>query len=137
MKLVLALALISLAAATTACSDGASSSRADGEATATETASAPPSATSRGARYRSVRFTAADGVYLVGRLWGSGDVGVILAHGFSHGPAQEGWLPVRPRHRQPGVHGPDLQLPGVLRQRGLLRPPWRPREELAGRDGRR
>ena len=96
MKIVLALALISLAAATTACSEGPPSARANAEATATETASSPSSVSSRGARYRPVEFTAADGVELVGRLWGTGDVGVILAHGFSHGQAQEGWLPVVP-----------------------------------------
>jgi pimeloyl-ACP methyl ester carboxylesterase len=92
LVLVLALALISLATATTACSDGPRSSRADAEATATDTASSPPRAPSRPARYRPVRFSAADGVELVGRLSGTGDVGVILAHGFSHGTAQEGWL---------------------------------------------
>jgi pimeloyl-ACP methyl ester carboxylesterase len=92
VKLVLALALISLATAITACSDGARSSRADAEATATETASSPQRASSRRARNRPVRFFAADGVELVGRLSGTGDVGVILAHGFSHGTAQEGWL---------------------------------------------
>ncbi len=92
MKLVLALALISLATATTACSDGPRSSRADAEARAEETASSPPRASSQHAGYRPVRFVAADGVELVGRLSGTGDVGVILAHGFSHGTAQEGWL---------------------------------------------
>jgi pimeloyl-ACP methyl ester carboxylesterase len=91
VKLVLALALISLATATTAYSDGPGSSRADSEATAAETASSPPTASSGHARYRPVRFSAADGVELVGRLSGAGDVGVILAHGFSHGVAQEGW----------------------------------------------
>ena len=40
-----------------------------------KTASPPPRA-----GYRPIRFFAADGVYLVGRLWGTGDVGVILAH---------------------------------------------------------
>jgi pimeloyl-ACP methyl ester carboxylesterase len=90
VKLVLALVLISLAAATTAFSDGPRSSRADAEAR--ETASSPPSVLSQRARYRSVRFVAADGVELVGRLSGTGDIGVILAHGFSHGTAQEGWL---------------------------------------------
>ncbi len=92
MKLVLALALTSLATATTACSDGPRSSRADAEATATETASSPPRASSQSARYRPVRFSAADGVELVGRLSGTGDVGVILAHGFSQGTSQETWL---------------------------------------------
>jgi pimeloyl-ACP methyl ester carboxylesterase len=92
VKLVLALALISLATATTAYSDGPGSSQAYSEATAAETASSPPTASSGHARSRPVRFSAADGVELVGRLSGTGDVGVILAHGFSHGTAQEAWL---------------------------------------------
>jgi pimeloyl-ACP methyl ester carboxylesterase len=92
VKLVLALALISIAAATTAFSDGPRSSRADAEATATETASSPPRASSRHARYSPVRFVAPDGVELVGRISGAGDVGVILAHGFSQATAQEDWL---------------------------------------------
>ncbi len=98
MKLVLvpALALISLATATTAYSDGPRSSRGDAEAMATETASSPPAASFGHARYRSVRFVAADDVELVGRLSGTGDVGVILAHGFSQGTAQDGWLPFVP-----------------------------------------
>ena len=45
------------------------------------------------ADYQAVRFQAEDGAELVGRLWGDGDVGVILAHGFSQGQAQDGWLP--------------------------------------------
>jgi pimeloyl-ACP methyl ester carboxylesterase len=88
VKLVLALTLISLAAANTAYSVGPPSSRADAEVTATEAAS--PASSAR-AGSRAVRFVAADGVELVGRLSGTGDVGVILAHGFSHGSAQEGW----------------------------------------------
>jgi pimeloyl-ACP methyl ester carboxylesterase len=59
-------------------------------------AAASPSASSRRTRYRPVQFVAADGIGLVGRLWGTGDVGVILAHGFSHGQAQEGWLRFAP-----------------------------------------
>jgi pimeloyl-ACP methyl ester carboxylesterase len=51
-----------------------------------------------------IRFRAGDGVELVGRLWGEGDVGVILAHGFSQGQAQDGWLP----------------FPAVLAERGYL-----------------
>lgn len=91
MKLALvALALASLGTAIAACSDGPRSSRADAETTATETASS--GASSARAASRAVRFVAADGVELVGRLSGTGDVGVILAHGFSQGQAQDGWL---------------------------------------------
>jgi pimeloyl-ACP methyl ester carboxylesterase len=96
VKVVLALALIALATATTAYSDGPRSSRADADATTTATAASPARASSLQARSRPVRFSAADGVELVGRLSGTGDVGVILAHGFSHGIAQEGWLPFGP-----------------------------------------
>lgn len=91
MKLVLALTLITLATGATAFSDGPRSHRADAETTATETAS-PARASSRQARSQPVRFVAADGFELVGRLSGTGAVGVILAHGFSHGIAQDAWL---------------------------------------------
>jgi pimeloyl-ACP methyl ester carboxylesterase len=86
--------VISLATATAACSDGARDSRAGAEATARETAASPPGASSR--RVRQVRFSTADGIELVGRLSGTGDVAVILAHGFSHGSAQDDWLPFVP-----------------------------------------
>ncbi len=60
------------------------------EATATTTAGA-----TEGERpdYEAVRFRAEGGVELAGRLWGEGDVAVILAHGFSQDEAQEGWPP--------------------------------------------
>jgi pimeloyl-ACP methyl ester carboxylesterase len=80
-ELALALAVISLTTVTAACSGGARSSRAEDEATARKTASS-----------HAVRFSAADGVGLVGRLSGTGDVAVILAHGFSQSTAQETWL---------------------------------------------
>ncbi len=92
LVLVLALALISLATATAAYSDGPRTSRADAEATATENASSSPRASSQSARSRPVRFSAKDGVELVGRLSGTGNVGVILAHGYSQGIGQDGWL---------------------------------------------
>jgi pimeloyl-ACP methyl ester carboxylesterase len=69
VKIVLALALIVLATAADAYSD-----------------------TSRNATSRPVRFSAADGIELVGRLSGQGDVGVILAHGYSQYTAQDDWL---------------------------------------------
>lgn len=40
-----------------------------------------------------VAFSAADGTELIGRLWGDGDVGVVLAHGFSEVSGQDDWLP--------------------------------------------
>jgi alpha/beta superfamily hydrolase len=40
-----------------------------------------------------VAFSAEDGTELIGRLWGDGDVGVILAHGFSEVTGQDDWLP--------------------------------------------
>jgi pimeloyl-ACP methyl ester carboxylesterase len=79
-------------AALVACSNGEPASRTGAATSATETTSSAARASSRQVRYRPVRFVAADGVELVGRLSGTGDVGVILAHGFSHGVAQEGWL---------------------------------------------
>jgi predicted alpha/beta-hydrolase family hydrolase len=71
---------MSLATATTACSDGPEGSRAAAGATATKV----------------VRFSAADGVKLVGRVSGSGDVAVILAHGFSQAVSQDTWQPFVP-----------------------------------------
>ena len=76
-------------AALASCSDGEPASRTGAATSATETASTPPAAPTE---YEPVRFFAADDVELVGRLSGTGDVGVILAHGFSHGTAQEDWL---------------------------------------------
>lgn len=40
-----------------------------------------------------IRFQSDGGVNLVGRLWGKGAVGVVLAHGFSEFSGQDGWLP--------------------------------------------
>ncbi len=40
-----------------------------------------------------VAFSAEDGTELIGRLWGEGDVGVVLAHGFSEQTGQDDWLP--------------------------------------------
>lgn len=40
-----------------------------------------------------VAFRAEDGTELIGRLWGDGEVGVVLAHGFSELTGQDDWLP--------------------------------------------
>jgi pimeloyl-ACP methyl ester carboxylesterase len=40
-----------------------------------------------------VAFSAEDGTELIGRLWRDGDVGVVLAHGFSELTGQDDWLP--------------------------------------------
>jgi pimeloyl-ACP methyl ester carboxylesterase len=42
---------------------------------------------------RKVAFQAEDGTKLLGRLWGEGEVGVVLAHGFSELTGQDDWLP--------------------------------------------
>jgi pimeloyl-ACP methyl ester carboxylesterase len=76
----------------TSCSNGDSSSRRP----ATETASGETTAASERTDYERVRFKARDGVELVGRLWDDGNAGVVLAHGFSEGVAQDGWLPFAP-----------------------------------------
>ena len=104
LALVLALTLISLATATTAYSDGPRSSLVDADATATATATAysPARASSRQARPQPVRFLAADGVEIAGRLWANGDVAIVLAHGFSEGTAQDDWLPFAPALAQRG-----------------------------------
>jgi pimeloyl-ACP methyl ester carboxylesterase len=60
-----------------------------------EPTEARPSPTSvRGpAGAEPIRFQSDGDVELVGRLWGEGTVGVVLAHGFSQGSGQDDWLP--------------------------------------------
>ena len=40
-----------------------------------------------------VEFQAEDGTRLLGRVWGEGGTGVVLAHGFSEVTGQDDWLP--------------------------------------------
>lgn len=119
MKLVLALAVISLVAATTACSEDARNARADADTTARERASA--SGASKRAGYRPVRFEAADGVELVGRLSGAGDVGVILAHGFSQATAQDDWAQFVPALVSRGYTVLTFNFRGFCDSGGCLR----------------
>jgi dipeptidyl aminopeptidase/acylaminoacyl peptidase len=89
-------AFVVVAALLASCSNGEASSPPAMQTSETETAATTTAAATEGERadYQAVRFQARDGVELVGRLWGDGDVRVILAHGFSQGQAQDGWLPV-------------------------------------------
>jgi pimeloyl-ACP methyl ester carboxylesterase len=82
-----------LAGALASCSGGEPSPPPAARTSPTETASTSVTVTTARADYEAVRFRAGDGVELVGRLWGDGDVAVILAHGFSQGVAQDTWLP--------------------------------------------
>ena len=88
------MASVLVAALVSSCSNGEAGSPTATQRSEPGTAPIAQSAAMTGDRtaYQAVRFFAADGVELVGRLSGTGDVGVILAHGFSHGTAQEGWL---------------------------------------------
>lgn len=70
------------------CGGGEGGPGTEASPAAMQAASTAPEA----AEYESVRFRASDGRELVGRLWGDGDVGVVLAHGFSRGIAQDGWV---------------------------------------------
>ncbi|MDQ4081714.1 MAG: alpha/beta fold hydrolase [Actinomycetota bacterium] len=89
-RLATALSLfVGLAAVLVSCSDGENSQPA-GAASTKGTGSTSRNA--ERAAYQPVRFRAGDGIELVGRLWGDGDVAVVLAHGFSEGVAQDGWL---------------------------------------------
>jgi pimeloyl-ACP methyl ester carboxylesterase len=99
-------ASVVVAALLASCSNGKGSSPPTTKTSDTETAATTTAAATEGERadYDAIRFRAGDGVELVGRLWGDGDVGVILAHGFSQGQAQDGWLP----------------FPAVLAERGYL-----------------
>ena len=42
---------------------------------------------------KEVSFQAEDGTKLRGRIWGGGEIGVVLAHGFSELTGQDDWLP--------------------------------------------
>jgi dienelactone hydrolase len=42
---------------------------------------------------KKVAFQTEDGTKLLGRVWGEGEVGVVLAHGFSELTGQDDWLP--------------------------------------------
>jgi pimeloyl-ACP methyl ester carboxylesterase len=76
------------------CSNGEGSSSPTTQTSQTEPAATTTAAATEGERadYEAIRFRAGDGVELAGRLWGEGDVAVILAHGFSEGTAQDAWL---------------------------------------------
>lgn len=108
------------AALLAACSNDEASSPATTQTSETETAATTTAAATEGERadYQAIRFRAGDGVELVGRLWGEGDVGVILAHGFSQGQAQDGWLPPRGSVGSGEFSGPPF--PAVLAERGYL-----------------
>jgi pimeloyl-ACP methyl ester carboxylesterase len=83
---------------------GVLASCSDGEPSSPPAARTSPTAATQRADYEAVRFRAGDRVELIGRLWGDGDVAVILAHGFSQGVAQDTWLP----------------FPAALAERGYL-----------------
>ncbi len=84
-----------VAALLASCSNDEAESPPATQTSETETVSTTTAAPQRNERAdnQATRFQARDGVELVGRFWGGGAVGVILAHGFSQGEAQEGWLP--------------------------------------------
>jgi pimeloyl-ACP methyl ester carboxylesterase len=63
--------------------------------TAPPTAQSPQEA-SEAASFEPVRFKADDGTSLIGRVWGNGDVGVVLAHGFSEHTGQDDWDSLQP-----------------------------------------
>lgn len=63
--------------------------------TAPPTAQSPQGA-SEAASFEPVRYKADDGTSLIGRVWGNGDVGVVLAHGFSQFTGQDDWDSFQP-----------------------------------------
>lgn len=112
-----AIALTALvgAALLASCSNGEASSPPTTQTSQTETTATTTAAATEGERadYEAVRFRSGDGVELIGRLWGEGDVAVILAHGFSEAAGQDTWLPLlSPRGTDP------LPFPPALAQRG-------------------
>ena len=52
---------------------------------------APSPSASSAPRYEEVEFGAEGGPSLRGRVWSEGRIGVLLAHGFSQGSAQDDW----------------------------------------------
>jgi pimeloyl-ACP methyl ester carboxylesterase len=62
-------------------------------ATIESSPSAAPSLTGSEANdpFERVSFETTDGTSLIGRLWGNGEVGIILAHGFSELTGQDDW----------------------------------------------
>jgi pimeloyl-ACP methyl ester carboxylesterase len=55
--------------------------------------SAPSPASGSELESEEVSFKAEDGTTVRGRLWSGGEVGVVLAHGFSELTGQDDWLP--------------------------------------------
>jgi pimeloyl-ACP methyl ester carboxylesterase len=97
-------ASVVVAALLASCSNGEGSSPPTTQTADTETAAATTAAATEGERadYEAIRFRAGDGVELAGRLWGEGDVAIVLAHGFSEGTAQDDWLAFAPALAQRG-----------------------------------
>jgi pimeloyl-ACP methyl ester carboxylesterase len=97
-------ASVVIAALLASCSNGEGSSPPTAQTSDTEAAATTTAATTEGERadYEAIRFRAGDGVEIAGRLWGEGDVAVILAHGFSEFTAQDDWLPFAPALAQRG-----------------------------------
>jgi alpha-beta hydrolase superfamily lysophospholipase len=86
------------------CSNGEATSPPTTQPSETEApaTTSPPATEGERADYQAIRFRARGGVKLASRLWGEGDVAVILAHGFSHGTGQDDWLPFAPTLAQRG-----------------------------------
>lgn len=97
-------AYVVAAALLASCSNGEASSPPTTQTSETETAATTTATATQGERadYQTVRFRAGDGVELAGRLWGKGNVAVVLAHGFSQGLAQDTWSPFPPALAQRG-----------------------------------
>jgi pimeloyl-ACP methyl ester carboxylesterase len=96
-------AFVVVAALLASCSDGEESSPPTTQTSDAESATTKPAGPEgERAGYEAVRIGAGDGEMLAGRLWGEGDVAVILAHGFSIETAQDDWLPFPPALAQRG-----------------------------------
>jgi pimeloyl-ACP methyl ester carboxylesterase len=107
-------------AALLASCNGEGSSPPTTQTSDTETAATTTAAATEGERadYEAIRFQAGDGVELAGRSWGDGDVGVILAHGFSQDQAQDGWLPFAPALAQRGYTVLSFNFRGFCDSKG-------------------
>lgn len=67
-----------------------------GEAPTSPPTAQSPQEASEAASFEPSQFQADDGTSLIGRVWGNGDVGVVLAHGFSELTGQDDWDSFQP-----------------------------------------
>jgi dienelactone hydrolase len=71
---------------------------------------------------KKVTFRAEDGTKLLGRVWGEGEVGVVIAHGHSPLTGQDDWLPFPGVLAAQGYHVLTFNFRGFCSDDGCSRP---------------